>query len=124
MRHYETGNITYTQRDISPSQLGISSRQINYWIDQAIVPFVEKQQSIKLVESGNINKQNKTKWIRLNLAQAAWVCIVNELFKFKVPLETLRELAFKIWQQPRLNHYADSVIKGSVASNVRKNQIF
>ena len=71
MRHYETGNITYTQRDISPSQLGISSRQINYWIDQAIVPFVEKQQSIKLVESGNINKQNKTKWIRLNLAQAA-----------------------------------------------------
>ena len=38
------GNNIYNESDISPAQLGVTSRQINYWIDKAVVPFVEKQQ--------------------------------------------------------------------------------
>ena len=40
----ELGKTIYNERDISPAQLDVTSRQINYWIDKAVIPFVEKQQ--------------------------------------------------------------------------------
>lgn len=120
----KTSNIVYDHRDISPSQLGISSRQINYWIDQAVVPFVQKQQTIETsttkTKKSKTNKENvktKAKWVRLNLSQAVWISIVNELFKFKVSLETLQKLAYKVWQQPRLDRYADKVFKYHITKN-------
>lgn len=42
--YIELGNLVYDDREIGPAQLGVTSRQINYWIDKALVPFVEKQQ--------------------------------------------------------------------------------
>ena len=59
------GHTLFEQRDISPAQLGVTSRQINYWIDNQVVVFVEKQQSVKGVDD---KKLNKTKWVRLDLA--------------------------------------------------------
>ena len=44
------GNIVFDQRDISPTQLGITSRKINYWLDHNLVPFVEKHQNVKDTE--------------------------------------------------------------------------
>ena len=56
------GNNIYNESDISPAQLDVTSRQINYWIDKAVVPFVEKQQP-KATENKkrntlNIKKEN------------------------------------------------------------------
>lgn len=118
------GNNIHNERDISPAQLGITSRQINYWIDKAVVPFVEKQQpkaiEYKKRETLNTKKENKTKWIRLDLSQAVWVCIVKELLSFGVSIEQLAELATSVWQKPRENKYADSVFKAHINNNVHK----
>ncbi|GAA3594707.1 hypothetical protein Q4Q39_07020 [Flavivirga amylovorans] len=113
----ELGDIVYDQRDISPAQLDVTSRQINYWIDEAIVPFVQKQQTTDTIESKTDVEKTKTKWIRLNLAQAVWVSIVKELFQFKVSSETLKELAKKVWQDPREKKHADKVFKYHIDKN-------
>jgi hypothetical protein len=118
------GNNIYNESDISPAQLDVTSRQINYWIDKAVVPFVEKQQP-KATENKKRNtlnnkKDNKTKWRRLNLAQAVWVCIVKELLSFGVSIEQLAELSESVWQKPRENKYADSVFKSHIKNNIHQ----
>jgi hypothetical protein len=109
--------------DISPAQLGVTSRQINYWIDKAVVPFVQKQQSKEdtLKEKYVLISEKddtKTKWIRLNLSQAVWVCIVKELLSFGVSIEKLAELARSVWQKPREDKYADDVLKYHIRDNI------
>tara|TARA_B110000503_G_scaffold52260_1_gene84096 strand:- start:308 stop:1207 length:900 start_codon:yes stop_codon:yes gene_type:complete len=104
----ELGFVIYEATDISPAQLEVTSRQINYWIDHGVIPFAEKQQSIDGVDDEKINK---TKWIRLNLAQAVWVCLVKELISYNVSVENLKELARNIWQKPREDKYADKVFE-------------
>lgn len=118
----ELGNIVYDERDISPAQLDVTSRQINYWLDKAVVPFVKKQQPIdnlpKEIDLINDKKDStKTKWIRLNLSQAVWVCIVKELLSFGVSIESLAELALSVWQKPREDKYADKVFKNHIKNN-------
>ncbi|MEN8890072.1 MAG: hypothetical protein ABF239_01930 [Wenyingzhuangia sp.] len=100
------GNTLFKQRDISPAQLGVTSRQINYWIENKVVVFVEKQQSIKGVDDTNLNK---TKWVRLDLAQAVWVCIIKELLSSGVSIKNLQDLTYQVWQKPREDKYADMV---------------
>ena len=78
----KSGNFVYDLRDISPAQLNVTSRQINYWIEKAIVPFVERQQKVEATdkfETALIDNQPlvKTKWIRLNLAKSVCVSIVK-----------------------------------------------
>ena len=118
------GNNLYNESDISPAQLGVTSRQINYWIDKAVVPFVEKQQpkevENKKKDTLKTKKENKTKWIRLNLSQAVWVCIIKELLSFGASIEQLAELAESVWQKPRENKYADSVFKSHIKNNIHQ----
>ena len=118
------GNNIYNESDISPAQLGVTSRQINYWIDKAVVPFVEKQQpkevENKKKDTLKTKKENKTKWIRLNLSQAVWVCIIKELLSFGASIEQLAELAESVWQKPRENKYADSVFKSHIKNNIHQ----
>ena len=123
--YIELGNFVYDDREISPAQLGVTSRQINYWIDKALVPFVEKQQPKEVV----LNKMDaliagendtKTKWIRLNLSQAVWVCIVKDLLSFGVSVEQLTELAKSVWQKPREDKYADTVFKFHINDKMSK----
>jgi hypothetical protein len=119
----ELGDFVFNERDISPAQLGVTSRQINYWIDKAVVPFVQKQQSKEdtLKEKYALISEKddtKTKWIRLNLSQAVWVCIVKELLSFGVSIEKLAELAKSVWQKPREDKYADDVFKYHIRDNI------
>jgi hypothetical protein len=104
----ELGFVIYEATDISPALLEVTSRQINYWIDHGVIPFAEKEQSVDGVDDQKINK---TKWIRLNLAQAVWVCIVKELISYNVSIENIKELARNIWQKPREEKYADKIFK-------------
>ncbi len=117
----EKGNIAYDERDISPALLEVTSRQINYWTKNAVVPFVERQQDVDPADTeGALSDRKpkvKTKWIRLNLAQAVWVSIVRELSKLNVPLKPLQALAEKVWQKPRKGLYADSVFKYHIEKN-------
>ena len=111
------GDIVYNQRDISPAQLGITSRKINYWLDNNVVPFVQKQQpSNKLVKG-----VTKTKWIRLDLSQAVWVCIIDTLSSYGVSIDRIAKLAASIWQNPRVEKYADTVLRKHITHN--KNQL-
>ena len=123
--YIELGNFVYDDREISPAQLGVTSRQINYWIDKALVPFVKKQQPKEVV----LNKMDaliagendtKTKWIRLNLSQAVWVCIVKDLLSFGVSVEQLTELAKSVWHKPREDKYADTVFKFHINDKMSK----
>ena len=120
----ELGNNIYNERDISPAQLGVTSRQINYWIDKAVVPFVEKQQpkevENKKKDTLKTKKEKKTKWIRLDLSQAVWVSIVKELLSFGVSIEQLAELAKSVWQKPRENKYADSVFRAHINNKIHE----
>ena len=123
--YIELGNLVYDDREISPAQLGVTSRQINYWIDKALVPFVEKQQ----LKEDVLNKKDslivgkndtKTKWIRLNLSQAVWVCIIKDLLSFGVSVEQLAKLAKSVWQKPREDKYADTVFKFHINDKMSK----
>lgn len=118
------GNNIYNESDISPAQLGVTSRQINYWIDKAVVPFVEKQQpkevENKKKDTLKTKKEKKTKWIRLDLSQAVWVSIVKELLSFGVSIEQLAELAKSVWQKPRENKYADSVFRAHINNKIHE----
>ena len=119
------GNSVFDERDISPAQLGVTSRQINYWIDKNLVPFVEKQQPKEEAVKGKkvvITHYNdtKTKWVRLNLSQAVWVCIVKDLLSFGVSVEQLEKLAESVWNKPRRDKYADDVFKYHIKDNMHK----
>ena len=121
----ELGNSVFDERDISPAQLNVTSRQINYWLDKALVPFVQKQQPKEDAEKESNyliteNNDTKTKWIRLNLSQAVWVCIVKELLSFGVSIDQLAELANSVWKKPRQDKYADSVFDYHIKNNIHK----
>ena len=113
------GNIIYDERDISPTQLGITSRKINYWLDNNLVPFVEKHQDVDTKEETTVLHKTitKTKWIRMNLSQATWVCIIDTLSSFGVSVERIAVLANEIWQKPREAKYADKVFTQHVNAN-------
>ena len=111
------GNIVFDNRDISPTQLGITSRKINYWLDHNLVPFVEKHQNVK--DTGTISEEaaTKTKWIRLNLSQAVWVCIIDALSSFGISVDKIHTLGKSIWHKPRVDKYADKVFKEHIKEN-------
>jgi hypothetical protein len=113
------GNIIYDERDISPTQLGITSRKINYWLDNNLVPFVEKHQDVDTKEETTVLHKTitKTKWIRMNLSQATWVCIIDTLSSFGVSVERIAVLGKSIWHEPRVKKYADKVFKGHIKEN-------
>lgn len=111
------GNIVFDVRDISPTQLGITSRKINYWLDHNLVPFVEKHQNVKNTETISKEAATKTKWIRLNLSQAVWVCIIDTLSSFGVSADKIAILGKSIWDKPRVDKYADKVFKEHIKNN-------
>lgn len=94
----------YSIKDISPKQLGITSRQINYWIANKVTPFLERQDD-------SPDDEAKRKWIRLNLAQAVWVCIIKELLSLGTSILDLKVLAENVWNKPRKEKYADKVFQ-------------
>tara|TARA_B100001063_G_C16765272_1_gene558262 strand:+ start:407 stop:1336 length:930 start_codon:yes stop_codon:yes gene_type:complete len=116
----KTGFQVFQQQLISPSKLGVSSRQVNYWIENTLLPFASAQSTMEnpLAEEqlNSFSKPNH-KWVRLNLAEAVWACIVKQLFQFKVPLVTIQDLTKKVWQTPREEKYADKVFNYHIKCN-------
>ncbi|WP_396600873.1 hypothetical protein [Algibacter sp. R77976] len=101
------GEQIYSIKDISPKQLGVTSRQINYWIQHKLTPFLQLQDD----DLENDDEVSKRKWVRLNLVQAVWVCIIKELLSLGTTILDLDVLAQNVWNKPRIEKYADKVFQ-------------
>jgi hypothetical protein len=80
--------------------LQITSRQINYWKERDILPFFEKE-----------------KKGFMNIPQALWVLIINELSDIGIDTKRLEKLSKDVWEKPFTEKYADSVFKKNIAEN-------
>lgn len=83
-----------------PKDLEISSRQINYWKERDIIPFFEKE-----------------KKGFMNLSEALWLLIINELSNIGLDTKRLEKLSYEIWIKPFKEKYADAFFKKILAEN-------
>lgn len=111
----DLGNKFFETNEINPSRLNITSRRINYWIDKKLMPFTQKQDLG--TEIAKLDSKKERKWVRLDLAQATWACIIDELLNYKIPLERLQKLTEEVWHRPRVEKYADKVLKWHIEKN-------
>lgn len=82
----------YTVKD-----LGITSRQINYWKDRNVIPFLVKERKALLT-----------------LPEALWITIINELSNIGIPTDKLESLSENIWIKPTFSNYADEALKEAI----------
>jgi hypothetical protein len=79
------------------------------------MPFTERQEiSTKKMQ---YDRKSERKWVRLSLAQSVWACIIDELLSYKISLEKLEKLTENVWQKPRVERYADKVLKNHIDKN-------
>lgn len=83
-----------------PKNLEITSRQINYWKDRNIIPFFEKE-----------------KKGFMDMTEALWLLIINELSNIGIDTKRLQKLSHDIWIKPFNEKYADAVFKKILAEN-------
>lgn len=82
----------YTTKD-----LGITSRQMNYWKDRDIIPFLVKERKALMT-----------------LPEALWILIINELSSIGITTDKLETLSESIWVKPLFSTYADEVLKEAI----------
>ena len=111
----ELGQKVFDTNFINPSVLNITSRRINYWIDKKLMPFTERQENS--TRKTQYDRKSERKWVRLSLAQSVWACIIDELLSYKISLEKLEKLTENVWQKPRVERYADKVLKNHIDKN-------
>lgn len=111
----ELGQKVFDTNLINPSVLKITSRRINYWIDKKLMPFTERQENP--TKKTQYDRKSERKWVRLSLAQSVWAYIIDELLSYKISLEKLEKLTENIWQKPRVERYADKVLKNHIDKN-------
>jgi len=109
------GDLIYSEIEINPSKIGVSSRQINYWISEGLIPFASS-----VANNQKDKKSNKGKWVRLNASHAVWACLIQELFKLNVSKKSVQDIAEDIWQKSREEKYADKVFKRHIEKNPLK----
>lgn len=93
------GRLISNQRFL-PKDLEITSRQINYWKSRDIIPFFDKE-----------------KKGFMNLSEALWLLIINELSNIGINTKKLETLSNDIWIKPFHEKYADKVFEKILAEN-------
>jgi hypothetical protein len=83
-----------------PDNLSITPRQLNYWRNCNILPFFQKE------KKGYMNMQ-----------EALWILIINELSNIGVNTKKLQSLSHEIWVVPFEKKYADGVFKEAITFN-------
>ena len=81
-----------------PKHLDITSRQINYWKERDIIPFFEKE-----------------KKGFMDMTEALWLLIINELSNIGIDTKRLQKLSHDVWIKPFNEKYADAVFKKILA---------
>jgi hypothetical protein len=90
-----------SKKNLLPEKhLGITSRQVNYWKSRKILPFFEKE-----------------KKGFMDLREALWVLIINELSSIGIDTNRLKNLSNDIWIKPLKEKYADSVFNKLILEN-------
>ena len=82
-----------------PDNLSITPRQLNYWRNCNILPFFQKE-----------------KKGYMNMSEALWILIINELSNIGVNTKKLQSLSHDIWVVPFEKKYADGVFKEALVS--------
>ncbi len=93
------GRLISNQRFL-PKDLEITSRQINYWKGRDIIPFFDKE-----------------KKGFMNLSEALWLLIINELSNIGIDTKRLETLSKDIWIKPFNEKYADKVFEKILTEN-------
>ena len=86
------------QRYTLPKYFGISPRMVTYWKSKVVLPFFDT------------GKKGK-----MNVPQALWVCLIQELSTFGINTTKLAELAKMVWDEPRQNGYFKSKLEKHIA---------
>jgi hypothetical protein len=91
-----------SEKTIVLDDLGVSSRQVSYWKDRKIFPFLTKE-----------------KKGLMNIPEALWLLIINELSIVGVDSKKLTRLSYEVWVKPYFEKYADSIFKQELVSNIK-----
>ncbi|MDA0317407.1 MAG: hypothetical protein O2978_07900 [Bacteroidetes bacterium] len=86
------------QRYTLPKYFGISPRMVTYWKSKVVLPFFDT------------GKKGK-----MNVPQALWVCLIQELSTFGINTTKLAELAKMVWDEPREKGYFKSKLEKHIA---------
>jgi len=94
------GNMISNKYLLPKQHLQITSRQVNYWKERDIIPFFIKE-----------------KKGFMNMTEALWLLIINELSNIGIDSKKLQKLSYNIWIKPFNEKYADSVFKNIISKN-------
>lgn len=92
----EFGEWFYKKKFI-PTQLGLSSRLVSYWKTKQLLPFMVKD-----------------KKGLMNIPEALWLLIINELMQIGFSTKKLEDLSHEIWIKPFEEKYADKVFEAEI----------
>ena len=92
------------QRYTLPKYFGISPRMVTYWKSKMVLPFFDT------------GKKGK-----MNVPQALWVCLIQELSTFGINTTKLAELAKMVWDEPREKGYFKSKLEKHIAFLKKQN---
>ena len=82
------------QRFTLPKYFGISPRMVTYWKTKEVLPFFDAGKKAKM-----------------NVPQALWLCLIQELSEFGINTTKLAELAKMVWDEPRKKGYFKSKLE-------------
>jgi len=85
---------TINDKKFLTKDIEITSRQINYWKERNIIPFLEKE-----------------KRGTMNMPEALWLMIINELSNIGIDSKKLETLSYNIWLKPFYEKYADKTFE-------------
>jgi DNA-binding transcriptional MerR regulator len=101
---------TFGSYHITPKDLGITSRQVNYWKQSIGLPYFQDEKHLKM-----------------NLYQALWLEILHSLSKMGISTKQLDALSRKVWLEPKeMGYYRNLVlaeIKHPIGSISEKDQL-
>lgn len=89
-----------SEMNILPTDLGITSRQVTYWKNKKIFPFLTKE-----------------KRGLMNIPEALWLLIINELSNIGLDSKKLTRLSYDVWVKPYFEKYADQIFKKELTNN-------
>jgi len=85
---------TISEKQFTAKDLSITSRQLNYWKSNDVIPFLKKN-----------------RMALMTLPEALWVSIINELSNVGISADKIEALTNKIWIEPLFSRYADEALK-------------
>jgi len=95
----------HSQRTMLPKHLDISSRKVTYWKERDILPFFEKEKHAKM-----------------NIPEAVWLYLINELASLGIDYKHLAALAKDVWDKPRVDGYLDRKLEMLINSPFSKRE--